>query len=71
MPNLVQILCSESSVDLGNLIIFIKSVTLVHHCLHLRRMKETRATVIIVRVPSIKIPLFFVQSRPERARHRI
>ena len=28
-------------------------------------------TVIIVRVPSIRIPIFFAQRRPERDRHRI
>ena len=30
-----------------------------------------RATVTIVRVPSIKIPVFLAQHRPERDRYRI
>ena len=33
--------------------------------------KEIQVTVIIVRVPSIKMPVFFSQHRPERDRHLI
>ena len=33
--------------------------------------KEIQVTVIIVRVPSIKMPVFFSQHRPERDRHCI
>ena len=34
-------------------------------------MFRTYSTVIIVRVPSKKIPVFIVQHRPERDRHSI
>ena len=32
---------------------------------------QSYSTVISVRVPSIKIPVFFAHRRPERDRHRI
>ena len=37
----------------------------------LKGANQKNLTVIIVRVPSIKIPVLFAQRRPERDRHRI
>ena len=38
------------------------------HYIHIHTYDDTKSTIIIARLPSIKIPVFFAQHRPERER---